>query len=92
MQINGPLHVHASQPLSQPHAARAVSTPQSSPSAPIRDELQISSEATLLEQLRALPDIRQDRVSSLRSQIAEGSYFSEEKLNTAVERLLDEIA
>jgi negative regulator of flagellin synthesis FlgM len=38
-----------------------------------------------------LPEIRQDRVDQIRAQIADGTYESEEKLEIAVGRLLDEI-
>jgi anti-sigma28 factor (negative regulator of flagellin synthesis) len=37
------------------------------------------------------PDIRQDRVNSIRAQIASGTYETAGKLDTAVSRLLDEI-
>ena len=38
-----------------------------------------------------MPEIRQQRVEAIRAKIAEGTYETEEKLDIAVERLLDEI-
>jgi anti-sigma28 factor (negative regulator of flagellin synthesis) len=35
--------------------------------------------------------MREDRVEAVRLQIAEGTYETNDKLNIAVERLLDEI-
>ena len=58
---------------------------------PIQDELQLSSTGQLVDQIRDLPDIRQDRVDQIRAQIADGTYETEEKLDIAVGRLLDEI-
>ena len=39
-----------------------------------------------------LPEIRTDRVNQLRAEIAGGAYECSAKLDTAIERLLDEIA
>ncbi len=62
---------------------------------PINDELQISSAAQeaaqLVDQVKQMPDIRQDRVDAIRAQIAAGTYETDEKIQIAVERLLDEI-
>ena len=62
------------------------------PEAPqIADEVNISEAARLAEQVQQLPDIREDRVEAVRQQIADGTYETSDKLNAAVERLLDEI-
>jgi len=45
----------------------------------------------LTEQTHEIPDIRQDRVDSIRAQIAKGTYETDAKLDVAIERLLDEI-
>jgi negative regulator of flagellin synthesis FlgM len=57
----------------------------------IQDELQISDAARLIEQVKQAPDIRQDRVDAIRQQIAAGTYETPEKLEIALDRLLDEI-
>ena len=92
MQIHGPSFVHGAQPLSGPHRTVA---PQSAPPAsrtPAADELTLSPEATRASQLRAIPDIRADRVAELKAQIASGAYETDAKLNVALDRLLDEMA
>ena len=38
-----------------------------------------------------MPEMREDRVEAVRQQIAAGTYETGDKLNAAVERLLDEI-
>ena len=55
------------------------------------DQVDISPAAQLAGQVSDIPDIRQDRVASLKAAIASGTYETEDKLNTAVDRLLDEI-
>jgi len=91
MHIYGPAQLHGAQPIGPPHAAK-VNRPAATPSSgPIQDEVQISDAGRLLDQVHDLPAIRQDRVSQIRQQIAEGTYETPEKLQIAVERLLDEI-
>jgi negative regulator of flagellin synthesis FlgM len=91
MHIYGPSQLHGAQPIGAPHAAR-VAQPTARPEATqIADEVDISDAARLVEQAQQLPDIREDRVEAVRQQIAAGTYETSDKLNAAVERLLDEI-
>jgi len=91
MHIYGPAHLHGPQPIGPPHSSRA-SQPAGRPDAEsINDEVEISETARLVEQVRQLPEIRQDRIEAIRASIAEGTYETQEKLDIAVERLLDEI-
>jgi len=50
----------------------------------IQDELQLSDAGQLVDKVRDLPEIRQDRVDQIKAQIATGAYETEEKLNIAV--------
>jgi negative regulator of flagellin synthesis FlgM len=92
MQIYGPSHVHGASPISSPHATRAAQPPASSSAAPISDQLDISQAGQMAERVSELPDIRADRVAELRASILDGTYETHDKLSTAVDRLLDEIA
>ena len=91
MQIYGPTHVHGPQHVNAPHAIR-----QPAGVAPTRGaqaaELSISAEANFVSLAAQLPEMRMDRVQALREQIASGAYETNEKLDIALERLLDEIA
>jgi negative regulator of flagellin synthesis FlgM len=91
MQVYGPAHLHGPQAISSPHVTRA-SQPTQAESMPIRDEVNISDAARLVEQVHQAPDIRQDKVDSIRAQIAGGTYETPDKLDVALSRLLDEIA
>jgi negative regulator of flagellin synthesis FlgM len=91
MHIYGPAHLHGPQPIGPPHHSRASQPPARPGSAPIHDELEISDAARMVEQARAVPEIRRDRIEAIRAKIAEGTYETQEKLEIAIERLLDEI-
>ena len=91
MQVYGPAHLHGPQPISAPHTTRGSQSPQSVGFQAGGDEVQISDTARLVELAGQLPDIRLDRVSQIRQQIAEGTYETDEKINIALNRLLDEI-
>ena len=56
------------------------------------DEVEISPEAGLVSQVRDLPDIRADRVAEIRAQIDTGMYETDEKLDIAIGRFLDEVS
>ena len=91
MHIYGPAHLHGPQPLGPPHSSRASQPAARADSGPIKDELEISEAARLTEQAQQVPEVRQARINSIRAQIAEGTYETPEKLDVAIERLLDEI-
>jgi len=98
MHIYGPASLHGPQAVNGPHAPRPTQTGPTPKTTMASDELNISDaglaasdSAGMVERARALPDVRQDRVDQIRAQIAAGTYETSEKLDGAVERLLDEI-
>lgn len=94
MQIHGPSQVHGAQPLKAPHSLRGASasdSPAAGRPADGGDRLELSQESQIAARLSEIPDIRHDRVAELRAAIEAGTYETEEKLNTALDRLLDEI-
>jgi anti-sigma28 factor (negative regulator of flagellin synthesis) len=92
MHIYGPSQVHGAQPISGPHSSRAIQPSSTTNTSNVGDRLDISEAGQIAGRLADLPEIRADRVRDLRAAILNGSYESQDKLNTAVERLLDEIA
>jgi negative regulator of flagellin synthesis FlgM len=91
MQIYGPAHLHGAQSVGAPHTSRLSQAQAPAQSGSIQDELQISDAGRLVDQVREVPDIRQDVVSRIRAQIAAGTYETPEKMDVALGRLLDEI-
>jgi negative regulator of flagellin synthesis FlgM len=91
MHIYGPSQLHGPQAIGSPHAARPAQPTTRPEAAQIADEVNISEAAQLVEQVQQLPEMREDRVEAVRQQIADGTYETGDKLNAALERLLDEI-
>jgi negative regulator of flagellin synthesis FlgM len=92
MQIYGPSQIHGSQGINAPHSTRAAGPTSSPPASSVGDRLDISEAGQIADRLADVPDIRAERVQELRSAILNGTYETEDKLNTAIDRLLDEIA
>ena len=92
MQINGPSHIHRSQPVSGPHRVQGTAPQPPTESLQAADQLDISAEADMVSRVRSMPEIRGDRVAEIRQQIEAGTYETDGKLETAVGRLLDELA
>lgn len=102
MQVNGPNQVHGPQALAGPHFRKAPGADAAKPS-PTADRVEFSAEAQeasrVAEALEtraaegvAGPDgVRTGLVNRLRGEIANGTYDSADKLDVALDRLLDEI-
>lgn len=93
MQIYGPSHVHGPHGVNGPHFNRA-NGPQSGKAAAgsAADQVDISPAAEAAVQAAESGDIRADLVARVRGEIASGTYETAEKLDGALNRLLDEIS
>lgn len=82
--VNGPgrIDIHRVQ------AQRPAEIPVN---AQIGDRAEISEVARLLNKLAEVPEIRADRVQSLRELIASGNYETPERIAGTVERILEEL-
>lgn len=58
---------------------------------PVTDKVELSGMSQLLKTLKAGGDIRADKVAAIKAQIEAGTYEDEKKLDTAADRLLDEL-
>ena len=56
-----------------------------------RDHVEISPLGQMLDGISRLPEIRHEKVEEIRRQIAAGSYETPEKLELALDRLMDEL-
>ncbi|MBC8310386.1 MAG: flagellar biosynthesis anti-sigma factor FlgM [Planctomycetes bacterium] len=57
----------------------------------VSDRVEFSQEAQMLEKIQELPAVRQDRIDALKDAIAANTYLTEEKLNLAIDRMIDEV-
>jgi len=94
MRIFGPSHLHGPHGINPPHSLRptkgstgALETPGVG-----ADKLEISPAAEAAAQAAEVGEVRQALVTTIKQQIAEGTYETPEKLDLAVDRMLDEIA
>jgi negative regulator of flagellin synthesis FlgM len=91
MQIPGSTHVHGPHGINPPHFAPRSQPARSAASPQGVDRLDISPAAEAAIQAADSGEIRTELVDRLRAQIAAGTYETPERLNVAVDRLLDEI-
>jgi anti-sigma28 factor (negative regulator of flagellin synthesis) len=84
IQSQTPIQKIVAQPIRKELPASAVNTP------PIADRLEISGAGQFLKTLKA-NDVRVDKVATIRAQLDAGTYESDQKLNVAVGKLLDEL-
>jgi negative regulator of flagellin synthesis FlgM len=92
MQIYGPAQLHGPQGISAPHAnTRSGFAAPAARAADTRDTLEISAEGMFAEKLQELPEMRLERIATIREQIQNGTYETDDKLDLALSRLLDEI-
>lgn len=94
MRILGSNHVHSPQSVNPPHGLRQAKgiTSTQSTSQVAGDRLDISAAAEAAAQASEDGGIRTELVASIKQQIADGSYETAEKIDAALDRLLDELA
>jgi negative regulator of flagellin synthesis FlgM len=92
MHISGTAHIHGPHGVNAPHALRrpAETQPAQPAQAPV-DRVEISPAAEAAIQAAESGAVRQDLVDRIRSEIAAGAYETPDKLDAALDRLLDEI-
>ena len=92
MQIYGATSAHGPHSVNRAHLEQAQAPQGTNTLEQPSDEVEISEMAQVLESMATSSDVRQDRIDAIRQQIADGTYETDEKLNGAIERLLDDIA
>ncbi len=91
MEIYGPSRIDSAQSIRGPQQVRSVEPQTSADSVYGMDQIDISPEAELVSRISDVPEMRADRVAEIRAQIEAGVYETDEKLDVAIGRLLDEI-
>lgn len=60
------------------------------PPPPMTDGPDVSESLRLLERIRRLPDVRFEKVETMRDLIARGEFETDERINGTVRRLMEE--
>ncbi len=90
MNIYGPSSVHGAHSPRGPQAPRPASPQASRPSATPQDQLDISA-AGEAAAAGETGEVRADLVARVRNEIAAGTYETPEKLDAALDRILDQL-
>ena len=90
MQIHGTNRIHGPQGTNAPHFTARTNGPQQASATGSADRVDISPAAEAAMAAEGSP-IRHALVNSIRRQIADGSYDTPEKMEMALDRLLDEM-
>jgi negative regulator of flagellin synthesis FlgM len=91
MHIQGTTHIHGPHGINAPHAPfRGQAAGNAEPGSTV-DRVEISPAAQAAAAAAESGDIRHSLVDRIRAEIASGSYETPQKLDAAVDRLLDEI-
>ncbi len=91
MEVFGAGGMQGPQPIYPRLAAFSVEAGQTVQANTPRDQVEISPLGQMLDGISRLPEIRHERVEEIRQQIASGVYETPEKLELALDRLLDEL-
>jgi negative regulator of flagellin synthesis FlgM len=91
MQIHGTTHIHGPHGINAPHAPFRGQAAGQTAGACGTDRVDISAAAEAALSAAEGGDIRNELVNQIRDQIAAGTYETPEKLDIALDRLLDEI-
>ncbi len=96
MQVHGPSQVHNPHTVKGPHRGQSVSGSPVAPTQGPTDQVDISPAAEAAIQAAeqgtaADGGLRTDLVARVRQEIAAGTYETPDKLDAALDRLLDQI-
>ncbi|MAT68803.1 MAG: hypothetical protein CMJ58_04700 [Planctomycetaceae bacterium] len=91
MQIYGPSQVHGAQSLKGPHNGRGPASAGGPSASRGADEVQFSAAAEEAANAAEAGEFRSDLVARVRAEISAGTYETPDKLDAAMQRLLDEI-
>ena len=87
--VNGVNPSWASQPV-EPTSQVSHNAPPAQASG-VSDVVEISTAAALAAKVHEIPDVRADLVARVKQEIKAGTYETPEKIDTAVERLLEDL-
>lgn len=90
MEIHGAGGAQGPQPIYPRLAAISLDASQTVQAGTPRDQVEISPLGQMLDGISRLPEIRHEKVEAIRREIASGVYDTPERLEIALDRLLDE--
>jgi negative regulator of flagellin synthesis FlgM len=92
MEIHGAGGAQGPQAIFPRLASFSIETGHSVHAGTPRDSVEISPLGQMLDGISRLPEIRHEKVEEIRRQIATGSYETPERLELALDRMMDELS
>lgn len=92
MHIHGTSHIHGPHGINAPHTTHRSQPAQQASSTGGVDRIEFSAAAEAASKAAEAGGIRHALVNQIRTQIANGTYDTQAKLDAALERMFDEIA
>jgi flagellar biosynthesis anti-sigma factor FlgM len=81
-------------PASQTQGVKAYNnqvSKDSSTSKAKSDSVSVSTEAQFLSSLSQIPDVRQEKIDEIKKAIKDGTYLTDEKLSSALDKLVQDL-
>jgi|GEM_PF-687323 anti-sigma28 factor (negative regulator of flagellin synthesis) len=91
MQIHGPHGPHGLGPIFPQRGVEGAEAARAAGLEFPRDEIEISAEARMLDEISRSGEVQQSRVDEIRRMIASGVYETPERLAVALDRLIDDL-
>jgi negative regulator of flagellin synthesis FlgM len=91
MEVRGLGSIGASAPIGRTAPSSASEKPAAATPAAPRDEVEISSLGRMLDDASRTPGVREQRLAQIKAAIEAGTYETPEKLQLALDRMLDQI-
>lgn len=92
MQIRGTSNIQSTTQVNFSNKIQTVENQSVATQLDTTDQVDISSEAQMLASMNDISDIRAERVTEIREQIETGQYETADKMDAALDRILDEYA
>lgn len=94
MDVTGTSSISGSVPINKPIGQNNTNNKEAPTSKPIsspKDELEISSAGRMLDEMTNDSEMRAERLAQIKAAIDDGTYETDEKLDAALNRLLNQI-
>ena len=91
MEVRGLSSASPMSPVNRPEAAPGPEEPQAAGLASPKDEVEISAMGKMLDDASRTPGIREQRLAEIKAAIEAGTYESPEKLELAVNRMVEQL-
>ncbi len=85
-------NVRPASPTTPTNAVEVAAPATESSVANTVDHVELSEHAQMLEKIHQLPEVRNERIDAIKEAIANDTYLTDVKVNSAIEILIDEIA